>query len=49
MKNIITICFVLDLFVNMNTGFYVDNVVILNKIKIAKNYLKGNFITGLLA
>lgn len=37
---IITLCFMLDILVNFNTGFYSKGALVMNRKKIASNYLK---------
>jgi hypothetical protein len=41
------ITFILDMLINLNTGYYEDGNCIMNRYKIWKNYLKHNFIVDI--
>ena len=46
---IIDICFILDIFVNFNTGFYKKGMLIFDRKDIVKNYVMTWFMIDVLA
>lgn len=47
--NFTTVWFLIDFFLNFNTGYFYKGVLIMNRKQIAINYLKKWFIFDLLA
>lgn len=46
---VINISYILDVILNLNTGFYEKGIIIMDKKKIAQHYLKGDFLKNSLA
>lgn len=47
--NIAPIIFIVDIIINLNTGYYDKGIAIVDKWKIVKNYIEHNLITDIVA